>query len=177
MESFEIGGSRFEIVQGDITAQETEAVVNAANKRLAPGGGVAGAIHRAAGPELYEECKQLGGCETGEAKITGGYQLPSDHVIHTVGPVHSGDESDETELRRSYENSLKVAVENRLKSISFPALSTGAFGYPTEDAAEVALDEIRKFLKNHEGIDLVRMVLYSREDYKLHIEKAKNIFS
>lgn len=177
MESFEIGGSKVEITQGDITAQETEAVVNAANKRLAPGGGVAGAIHQAAGPELYEECKQLGGCKTGEAEITDGYQLPADYVIHAVGPIYSGDKKDEAQLRKSYKSSLQVALENGIKSISFPAISTGAFGYPTEDAAEVALDEIKEFLAKHGKINLVRMVLYDEEDHEIHLEKAKKIFS
>ncbi len=177
MKSFEIGGSRLELVQGDITKQETEAVVNAANKRLAPGGGVAGAIHRAAGPELYEECKKLDGCETGDAKITEGYELPADHVIHTVGPVYSGTEKDERDLRSSYRSSLELALENEIKSISFPSISTGAFGYTTDEAAEIALDEIKSFLEDNEGIELVRMVLYSQDDYELYLEKAEKIYS
>lgn len=176
MRSFEIDDSRLELVQGDITEEETDAVVNAANKRLAPGGGVAGAIHNAAGPELYEECKELGGCETGEAKITGGYELPADHVIHTVGPVYSDSEKDETDLRRSYRNSLELAVENDIESISFPSISTGAFGYPTEDAAEVTLDEIKNFLEENDAVGLVRMVLYSDEDYQIYLEKADKIY-
>ncbi len=176
MGSYEIDGSKFEIVQGDITAQETEAVVNAANKRLAPGGGVAGAIHRAAGPELHEECKELGGCKTGEAKITGGYQLPADHVIHTVGPIYSGEEKDEELLRSSYKNSLQLALENDISSIAFPALSTGAFGYPTEEAAEVAIDEIKRFLEEHDELELVRMVLHGKEDHELHVKKAEKVF-
>ncbi len=176
MQSFEIAGSRLELIQGDITEQETEAVVNAANKRLAPGGGVAGAIHNAAGPELYEECKKLGGCETGNAKITGGYELPADHVIHTVGPVYSGSEKDEKYLRSSYRRSLEVALENGIKRISFPSISTGAFGYPTNEAAEIALDEIKSFLEDNEGIELVRMVLYSEKDYETYLEKSKEIY-
>ncbi len=176
MESFEINNSRLEVVKGDITEQETEAVVNAANKRLAPGGGVAGAIHKAAGPELYEECKKLGGCETGDAKITEGYELPADHVIHTVGPVYSGTDKDERDLRSSYRRSLEVALENGIKRISFPSISTGAFGYPTEEAAEVALDEIKKFLEKNDEIELVRMVLYSEQDHKTYLEKAKKIY-
>ncbi len=176
MESFEINNSRLEVVKGDITKQETDAVVNAANKRLAPGGGVAGAIHKAAGPELYEECKELGGCETGDAKITGGYELPADHVIHTVGPVYSGSDKDEMDLRSSYRRSLEVALENDIESISFPSISTGAFGYPTDEAAEIALDEIKSFLEDNEGIDLVRMVLYSEEDYEIYLEKAEKIY-
>ncbi len=176
MKEVEINGSIFEIVQGDITNQDTDAVVNAANKRLAPGGGVAGAIHSAAGPELYEECKELGGCETGEAKITKGYDLPSDHVIHTVGPVYSGTEEDEKDLRRSYRNSLKLAVENELKSVAFPALSTGAFGYPTDEAAEIAFEEIKKFLQDNNTLKLVKMVLYSEGDYKIHAKIFEKTF-
>ncbi len=176
MKKVDIEGSRFEIVQGDITEQETDAVVNAANKRLAPGGGVAGAIHRAAGSELYEECKGLGGCETGEAKITDGYELPADRVIHTVGPVYSGREEDERDLGRSYRNSLQLAVENDIGTVAFPALSTGAFGYPTDEAAEVALEEIEKFLKDNDDLELVRMVLYSEEDYRKHEEIFENKF-
>ncbi len=171
--SREIGGTSLEIVKGDITSQKTDAVVNAANKRLAPGGGVAGAIHDAAGPELYEECKKHGSCKTGEAVITDAYELPAHKVIHTVGPVYSGEEEDEKKLRESYRDSLKLAVDEGLKSISFPALSTGAFGYPPEDAAEIAFDEISRFLKKHDDLDLVRMVLYSEEDFKIHEEKLK----
>ncbi|MBS3816712.1 MAG: macro domain-containing protein [Candidatus Thermoplasmatota archaeon] len=176
MKKVEINGSIFELVQGDITGQDTEAVVNAANKRLAPGGGVAGAIHRAAGPELYEECKKLGGCETGDAKITKGYELPTEYVIHTVGPVYSGTEKDEEDLRSSYRRSLEVAVKNDVDSVSFPALSTGAFGYPTEEAAEVALDEIKNFLEKDGEIDLVRMVLYGKEDYEIHMKIFESMF-
>ena len=176
MKSIEIDNSVLEIKKGDITEQETDAVVNAANKRLAPGGGVAGAIHRAAGPELYEECKQLGGCETGDAKITGGYRLPAEFVIHTVGPVYSGSENDEKDLRSSYRRSLEVAVENEIKSVSFPSISTGAFGYPTSEAAEIALDEIKHFLEGNNGIDLVRMVLFSEDDYEIYLEKAEEIY-
>jgi len=175
MRSFEIGCSRLELVQGDITQQDTEAVVNAANKRLAPGGGVAGAIHRAAGPELYEECKELGGCETGEAKITSGYELPADYVIHTVGPVYSGTEKDELDLRSSYKRSLEVATENDIESISFPSISTGAFGYPTDEAAEIALEEIKRFLEENDRIELVRMVLYGKQDYDTYLKKAEKI--
>jgi len=176
MEPFEIEGSRLEIVQGDITEQETEAVVNAANNRLAPGGGVAGAIHKAAGPELYEECKKLGGCETGDAKITGGYELPADHVIHTVGPVYSGADQDERDLRSSYRRSLEIALENDIESVSFPSISTGAFGYPTDKAADIALDEIKRSLEENDDIDLVRMVLYSDQDYGIYLERAKKIY-
>lgn len=170
-----INGSKLQIVKGDITKQDTNAVVNAANKRLAPGGGVAGAIHRAAGPQLWEECKQLNGCETGEAKITKGYELTADFVIHTVGPVYSGDEEDETMLRRSYRNSLELAREKGLESVSFPALSTGAFGYPTEEAADIALDEILDFMKKNDKPELVRMILYGEDDYRIHEKVVEKI--
>ncbi|MFP4001444.1 MAG: macro domain-containing protein [Thermoplasmata archaeon] len=175
MKTIDIEGSRLELVKGDITAQKTDAVVNAANKRLAPGGGVAGAIHSAAGPELYEESKKLGGCETGEAKITDAYKLPADKVIHTVGPVYSNSKDPEGELRNSYRNSLELALESGIETISFPSISTGAFGYPTDEAAEIALDEIKKFLEEKEGIEKVRMVLYSDRDYEIYAEKADSM--
>lgn len=171
----EVGQCTIELVQGDITEQESDAVVNAANKRLAPGGGVAGAIHRAAGPGLWEECKELNGCKTGEAKITGGHYLKAEFVIHTVGPVYSGTEKDEIQLRNSYRNSLRVAIENDIDSISFPALSTGAFGYPTEEAAKIAFDEIKNFLEKNQEPSTVRMVLYSQKDFETHRMALKEI--
>ena len=171
----EVGQCTIELVQGDITEQETEAVVNAANKRLAPGGGVAGAIHRAAGPGLWDECKRLNGCKTGEAKITGGHDLKAEFVIHTVGPVYSGTEKDEVRLRNSYRNSLRVAVENDIESISFPALSTGAFGYPVKEASEIAFDEIKKFLEEEQTPETVRMVLYSDGDFQTHKEALESL--
>jgi len=141
MKKVQIGESFLELTVGDITKQNTDAVVNAANKRLAPGGGVAGAIHRAAGSELWEECKKLGGCETGEAKITKGYNLPASYVIHTVGPIYSGSPEDPEKLASCYRESLRVAKENGIKSISFPALSTGAFGYPMDEAAKICFED------------------------------------
>lgn len=170
-----IGDCVLELVQGDITEQETEAVVNAANKRLAPGGGVAGAIHRKAGRSLWEECRTLGGCETGEAKITSGHGLKADHIINTVGPVYSGSERDERLLRSSYRNSLDLAVKNGLDSVCFPALSTGAFGYPVRDAAKIALDEIKKFLEDNGEPKLVRMTLYSQGDFDVHVEELEKL--
>lgn len=175
MISKNIDGCMVEVVQGDITNQETEAIVNAANKRLAPGGGVAGAIHKAAGPKLWDECEKFNGCETGDAKITKGYNLKADHVIHTVGPVYSGKESDELNLKKSYRRSLEVAVENGIESISFPAISTGAFGYPTKEAAYIAFEEIKKFLIENSEPELVRMVLYDNNDYKIHEEALDEI--
>lgn len=172
----EINGSSLELVKGDITAQETGAIVNAANKRLTLGGGVAGAIHKAAGPKLLEECKTIGGCETGQAKITKGYELPSSYVIHTVGPVYSGSEEDPELLASSYRNSLLLAEQNGIRSISFPAISAGAFGYPTDEAADVALSTVKDYLEGGSEIDLVRFVLYSSEALRVHEEALKVLF-
>jgi O-acetyl-ADP-ribose deacetylase (regulator of RNase III) len=168
-----VGSSFLELVQGDITKQRTEAIVNAANERLAPGGGVAGAIHRAAGPELWEECKRLEGCRTGEAKITKGYRLPAHYVIHTVGPIYSGSLRDAELLEACYRNSLKLAVERRIKTVAFPAISTGAFGYPLEAAAETALKTTIDFLKQYDEIDLVRFILYDSNALRVHEKRLK----
>lgn len=157
-----------EVVKGDITEQDVDAIVNAANPRLTPGGGVSGAIHRAAGPELWEECRMLGGCRTGEAKITKGYRLPARYVIHTVGPVYRGREEDAAALAACYENSLKLALDHGITSIAFPAISTGIYGYPLEEAARVALRTIISFLRNHTGPERVRMVLYDEASYEVH---------
>jgi O-acetyl-ADP-ribose deacetylase (regulator of RNase III) len=168
MISKNIYGVTIELLKGDITEQETEAIVNAANKKLSPGGGVSGAIHKEAGPELWDESKNLGGCETGEAKITSGYDLKAEYVIHTVGPVYSGEEKDKEYLQRSYQNSLRLAVEKGIESISFPAISTGIFGYPVEEAAEVAIEEIINFLKENGRPERVRIVLYNQEDFNIY---------
>ncbi len=171
-----IEGSILELVRGDITRQDTEAVVNAANGELAPGGGVAGAIHRAAGPALWEECRKLGGCATGEAKITAGHGLPNKFVIHTVGPVYSGSPRDAELLRKCYQNSLNLAAERRIRSISFPALSTGIFGYPVEEAARVALRAIVDFLREPGNpVELVRMVLYDPRGFAVHRQALSEI--
>ncbi len=170
-----ISSSSVEIVQGDITRQETEAIVNAANERLAPGGGVAGAIHKAAGPELWEECKRLGGCRTGEAKITHGYKLPARYVIHTVGPVFRGSRKDDELLKACYRNSLNRALESGIKSISFPAISTGAFGYPMDRAADVALKTSIEFLIRHNYFECIRFVLYNNEALRIHVKKMIEI--
>ncbi len=160
----------FEIVRGDITKETTDAIVNAANNRLTPGGGVSGAIHGAAGSNLWNECKTLGGCQTGEAKITKGYNLSAKHVIHTVGPIYSRESKERNEmlLRACYENSLKVAMQHGLKSISFPAISTGIFGYPIEEAAKIAITTIMNFLKENEQIERVRLVLYNKDAFDVH---------
>jgi len=165
---YKIGNSILELVAGDITTQDTEAVVNAANKRLSPGGGVSGAIHRAAGPELWEECKTLGDCRTGEAKLSRGYNLKAKYVIHTVGPVYSGSKSDPEDLRDCYKNSLLLASRNKIKSVSFPSISTGIFGYPVNEASRVALKTITNFLEEHPEIELVRMVLFTEGDYGIY---------
>ena len=176
MEKIIIGDSTLELVQGNITAQDTEAVVNAANSRLAPGGGVAGAIHRVAGNELWQECKVLGGCATGEAKITKGYRLPNKYVIHTVGPIYSGKSDDAKMLKSCYINCLKLSDQNKIRSIAFPAISTGAFGYPLLEAAGIALSSIIGYLKEKNcTIDVVRLVLYDKNSLVKHLEILNEI--
>lgn len=159
--------------QGDITALSVDAIVNAANRSLLGGGGVDGAIHRAAGKELLAECRTLGGCETGQAKITKGYNLPAKHVIHTVGPVwHGGGNNEDQLLEDAYRNSLKVAMENHLHSIAFPAISTGIYGFPKERAAQIAIETIKAFLKEHdmeETMD-VTLVAFSKEDAERYVK-------
>lgn len=163
---------RIEIIQGDITKQKVDAIVNAANKSLLGGGGVDGSIHKASGPQLLEECKNLGGCQTGEAKITKGYNLPAKWVIHTVGPVWKDGDNDEDEmLVRCYNNSLKLADQNRIKTIAFPAISTGAYGFPVERASRIAIDQIIQFLENNSIIEKVILVCFSEKDYN-HYQKA-----
>jgi O-acetyl-ADP-ribose deacetylase (regulator of RNase III) len=157
--------AKLEVVQGDITRQDVDAIVNAANTTLLGGGGVDGAIHRAAGPALLEECRTIGGCGTGEARITGGYNLKARHVIHTVGPVWHGGAGGEPELLRNcYVHSLALAAEHGLKSIAFPSISTGAYRYPIEQAARIAVDTVREMLDEKTSVELVRFVCFGDRD-------------
>jgi O-acetyl-ADP-ribose deacetylase (regulator of RNase III) len=167
MKEKRIERAKIKLIKGDITHQSTDAIVNAANTRLAPGGGVAGAIHRAAGPKLWEECKTLNGCNTGEAKITKGYNLPAPFVIHTVGPVYSGSKDDEAQLISCYKNSLDLARKHDLKSISFPAISAGAFGYPLKQAARVAMTTTASWLKENRSPLFVQFVLYDTHSLRV----------
>jgi O-acetyl-ADP-ribose deacetylase (regulator of RNase III) len=156
-------------LRGDITTLAVDAIVNAANSSLLGGGGVDGAIHRAAGPDLLHECRLLGGCKTGDAKITKGYRLPAKHVIHTVGPVWRGGKSGEPELLAScYRRSLQLAAGIQLTSVAFPAISTGIYGYPIELAAEVAVSTVRDSLRNLEGLDEVTFCCFSADDLRVY---------
>jgi O-acetyl-ADP-ribose deacetylase (regulator of RNase III) len=160
---------RIELIEGDITVLSVDAVVNAANSSLMGGGGVDGAIHRAAGPGLLEECIGLDGCLTGGAKVTGGYNLKAKHIIHTVGPVWKGGVSDEYELLAScYQKSLRLAHDLKLKSVAFPGISTGIYGFPKDLAALIAVSETRRFLKKSKYPDKVIFVAFDRESYRIY---------
>lgn len=161
--------STIEIFKGDITKLKVDAIVNAANSYLLGGGGVDGAIHRAAGPKLLEECKKLNGCKTGEAKITKGYNLQTKFVIHTVGPIWNGGNYNEDELLTNcYLNSLKLAVENKIKTIAFPAISTGVYGFPLERAAQIAIKTVKKFIQSDKSIEKIIFVCFDDRTYQTY---------
>ena len=168
--------SVLELVEGDITREETDAIVNAANTALRGGGGVDGAIHRAGGPKIMEDCKKIGGCPTGEARITSGGRLKAKHVIHTVGPIYKDGKQQEPELLASaYQNSLKLASRYPIKTISFPSISTGVYGYPLESAARVALSVIWDYLNHYTNIETVRFVLFGEKAYKAYEKVLKEL--
>lgn len=169
-------GGRLKIIEGDITRLDVDAIVNAANKSLLGGGGVDGAIHKGAGPKLLEETRSLGGCQTGEARITAGYNLPARYVIHAVGPVwHGGKSNEDTLLANCYLNSLGLAVENGVKTIAFPSISTGVYGFPIDRASRIALREIRDFLANDSTVDKVICCAFNKRDYDVYMEAASEV--
>jgi len=162
---------RVEILKADITTLKVDAIVNAANSSLLGGGGVDGAIHRAAGSGLLQECRLLGGCETGQAKITAGHNLPARHVIHTVGPVWRGGEQGEPELLAScYRSSLSLAARNNVRTIAFPAISCGVYGYPVKQACEIAMSEVIEFLSNNDSIEKVIFTCFDQDIYRAYVE-------
>ncbi|ETA82048.1 O-acetyl-ADP-ribose deacetylase [Youngiibacter fragilis] len=167
--------SRIEIAKGDITKIDADAIVNAANSSLLGGGGVDGAIHRAAGPGLLDECRRLDGCQTGEAKITKGYRLKARHVIHTVGPIYRHGQDNAGLLRSCYLRSLELAASNGLKSIAFPAISTGVYGYPVEEAARVALEAVNDFLGNDDTLERVVMVSFDDRNLKALQDASRGV--
>jgi O-acetyl-ADP-ribose deacetylase len=165
---------RIAIIQGDITGQQVDAIVNAANNSLLGGGGVDGAIHRAAGPELLEECRGLGGCETGQAKITRGYNLPAQWVIHTVGPVwQGGDHHEDQLLAQCYRSCFALAEEYAIKTIAFPSISAGAYGFPLEQAARIAISEVKEFLERNSTLEKVLLVCFSERAYQCYVNIVK----
>ncbi|HBH88208.1 MAG TPA: O-acetyl-ADP-ribose deacetylase [Syntrophaceae bacterium] len=171
-----INNSTLALAEGDITNESTDAIVNAANTRLAGGAGVDGAIHRAGGPSIMEACRKIGGCPTGQAVITTGGNLRAKYVIHTVGPVYQGGNKGEAALLKSaHMESLKLASAKKLKSISFPAISTGVYGYPVNEAAQIALKTAMDYLKEHGDIELVRFVLFGRTTYDIFAEELNKL--
>jgi len=181
---FKVGKATVRLVLGDITEMETDAIVNAANSSLMGGGGVDGAIHRKGGPKILEECKRIRATEwpqglpTGKAVITSGGNLKAKHVIHTVGPVWRGGNRGEPELlAQAYQNSLKLAVAKGLKTVAFPSISTGAYGYPVEGASRVALEAVKEFLEKEDSLDEVVFVLFSESALEVYIDKAKDLWT
>jgi O-acetyl-ADP-ribose deacetylase (regulator of RNase III) len=179
---FHVGNAKVCLVQGDITDMETDAVVNAANSSLMGGGGVDGAIHRRGGPSILEECKRLrarewpGGLPTGKVAVTTGGNLKARYVIHTVGPIWRGGTQREPELlAEAYLNSLKLAVSKGLKTVAFPSISTGAYGYPIEKASRIALGTVKDFLEREDNLDRVVFVLFSRDDLEVYIDAEKEV--
>ncbi len=171
-----VGRAVLEIVEGDLTQQDTEAIVNAANPSLRGGGGVDGAIHRAGGPKILEECLQIGGCPTGEARLTTGGNLKARYVIHTVGPIYRDGLHQEPQLLAScYQESLKLARAKGIKSVAFPSISTGAYGYPIQAAARIALKTMKDFLTDHPEIRLVRFALFGQAAYQAYEQALKEI--
>jgi len=171
-----INSSTLVLIQGDITRETTDAIVNAANSRLADGGGVDGAIHRAGGPAITQACKKIGGCSTGKAVITIAGNLKAKYVIHTVGPrYHDGTVGEPQLLKSAYIESLRLASAKHLKSIAFPAISTGAYGYPLHEAAYIALQTIIDYLKEHQDIQLIRFVLYDHTTYDIFTQELKKL--
>ena len=165
---------KIKLIKSDITKVKAEAIVNAANETLLGGLGVDGAIHQAAGPKLLEECTALGGCRVGEAKITKGYKLPAKYVIHTVGPVWMTEPGKDSEkLAACYRHSLELAIKHKIKTIAFPSISTGYFGYPIAEAAPVAIRTVKKFLADHDEIEQVIFVVFSEEDYNIYQDLCK----
>jgi len=177
-----IGKTKILLLRGDITDQDTDAIVNAANPSLMGGGGVDGAIHRRGGPAILKECRRIRetiwpeGLPTGEAVITSGGNLKARHVIHTVGPIFRGGNKGEAELlARAYKSSLMLALENRLRTISFPSISTGAYGFPIEDASKIAIRSVVEFLQQNEGLEEVRFVLFSDRDLRTYMEAMRQV--
>lgn len=160
---------RIHIKQCELTGLKVDAIVNAANNSLLGGGGVDGAIHNAAGPELLKECRTLNGCKTGEAKITKGYNLPAKYVIHTVGPVwHGGNQNEKALLGAAYKNVMVKALENKIKTIAFPNISTGVYGFPKDLAAKIAINEVNNFLENDSTVNEVLFVCFNKENYDIY---------
>ncbi len=168
-------GTLFVVLTGDITAQATDAIVNAANSRLAGGGGVDGAIHAKGGPEIMAECRKFGGCPTGYAVVTGAGRLKAKHVIHAVGPIYSGLTDDARLLALTYKKSLECAVKSGCKSVSFPSISTGAYGYPPADACPIAMKTCHDFVNDNPVIEEIHFVLFSDPDFALYVEQLEEL--